>query len=153
MKVATTVKVMLNDQAAIEELVKDPETQILVKNAIVDAVAKRAAKAAQAALDSTIESAVEIAMARFLKGKPNDIVKRCDVWNHIVLSDKMMKAIQDAVDAKLTIAAFDYAGKFPENDQLRKAIQRQIDYVSAIDVEKRLASIIEKVVREKFGGK
>lgn len=152
---ATTVKVMLNDRESIEELVKDPETQVLVKNAIVDAVAKRAAKAAQAALDSTIERAVELAMVRFLKGKPNDIVKRCDVWDHIVLSDKVMKAIQIAVDEKLTLAAFDYADKFPENDQLRQAIQKQIDYVNSmgVDIEKRLASAIEKVVREKFGGK
>ena len=147
------IKMMLNDKSSIEELAKDPEIQIRIKDAIVDEIGKRAAKAAQAALDSTIERAVELAMVRFLKGKPNDVVKRCDLWDHIVLSDKMMKAIQDAVDAKLTMAAFDYAEKFPESEELKKAIQRQVDYAKKVDVEKMIRESVDKIVKDRFGGK
>lgn len=147
------IKMMLNDKSSIEELAKDPEIQIRIKDAIVDEIGKRAAKAAQAALNSTVERAVELAMVRFLKGKPNDIVKRCDLWDRIVLSDKMMKAIQDAVDAKLTRAAFDYAEKFPENEELKKAIQRQVDYANTVDVEKMIRESVDKIVKERFGGR
>lgn len=147
------IKMMLNDKSSIEELAKDPEIQIRIKNAIVDEIGKRAAKAAQAALDGTVERAVELAMVRFLKGKPNDVVKRCDLWDHVVLSDKMMKAIQDAVDTKLTMAAFDYAEKFPENEELRKAIQRQVDYAKKVDVEKMIRESVDKIVKERFEGR
>lgn len=147
------IKMMLNDKSSIEELAKDPEIQIRIKDAIVDEIGKRAAKAAQAALGSTVERAVELAMVRFLKGKPNDVVKRCDLWDHIVLSDKMMKAIQDAVDAKLTMAAFDYAEKFPENEELKKAIQKQVDYAKKVDVEKMIRESVDKIVKDRFGGK
>lgn len=147
------IKMMLNDKSSIEELAKDPEIQIRIKDAIVDEIGKRAAKAAQAALGSTVERAVELAMVRFLKGKPNDVVKRCDLWDRIVLSDKMMKAIQDAVDAKLTMAAFDYAEKFPENEELKKAIQKQVDYAKKVDVEKMIRESVDKIVKDRFGGK
>ena len=149
---ATTVKMMFNDKEAVLELAKDPEVQVKIKTAIVDEAAKRAAKAIQAALNSTIEDAVNLAMVRFLKGKPNDVVKRCDMWDRIVLSDKLMKAIQDAVDTKLTIAAFEYPEKFPENKELKKAIQRQIDYVNKVDMEKMIRESIDRLVKERFGG-
>lgn len=147
------IKMMLNDKSSIEELAKDPEIQIRIKDAIVDEIGKRAAKAAQAALNSTVERAVELAMTRFLKGKPNDVVKRCDLWDNIVLSDKVMAAIQNAVDAKLTRAAFDYAEKFPENEELKKAIQRQVDYAKEVDVEKMIRESVDKIVKDRFGGK
>lgn len=149
---ATTIKMMFNDREAVLELAKDPKVQAKIKAAIVDEVGKRAAKAAQAALDHTIEEAVNLAMVRFLKGKPNDVVKRCDIWDHIVLSDKVMKAIQAAVDDKLTLAAFDYVDKFPENNQLRLAIQRQVDYINSRSFEKLLKAEVERVVQKKFGG-
>lgn len=117
---ATTVKIMLNDKSSIEELAKDPEVQVRIKTAIVDEIGKRAAKAAQAALDKSVENAVRLAMDKFLRDKPNDVVKRCDTWGYITLSDKVKEAIQNAVNSKLTIAAFEYVDKLPENEKLKK---------------------------------
>lgn len=150
---ATTVKIMLNDRESILELAKDPEVQAKIKAALVDEVAKRAAKAVQAALEKSIETAVSNAMYDFLRATPpNDVVKRVDLCGNVQLSDKLKKKIRDTVNDHLTLAAFDYVEKFPENEQLREALQHQVEYAKTLDVKKMLYQAVEKLARDKFGG-
>ena len=149
------IKMMLNDKSAIEELAKDPEIQMRIKDAIVDDIAKRAAKAAEAALNKTISAAVEEAMHRFMTTYMGsaDVIKSVSAYGSITLSDKLKKKIQDQVDTALTYAAFDYAEKFPENDELKKALQRQVDHANKADVDKMIRESVDRIVADKFGGK
>jgi hypothetical protein len=53
----------------------------------------------------------------------------------------------------LTIAAFEYVDKLPENEELKKALQRQVDHVNEVDIDDMIRRSVDRIVREKFGGK
>ena len=149
---STSVKIMLNDRDAILELAKDPEVEAKVKAAIVDEVGKRAAKAAQAALGTAIANAVGQEMRKFempSRRDPNSLFTQ-DTWGIVTLKPAVVSQIREHVRAELTRQVWDAVDEFPEKEEIRKELRRQVDFVKSADVNKMLRESVEKVVKDKF---
>lgn len=149
---STSVKIMLNDRDAILELAKDPEVEAKVKAVIVDEVGKRAAKAAQAALGAAIANAVDQEMRKFempSRRDPNGLFTR-DTWGIVTLKPAVVDKIREHVRAELTRQVWDAVDEFPEKEEIRKELRRQVDLVKSADVNKMLRESVEKVVKDKF---
>ena len=151
---ATTIKIMLNDQQSIEELAKDPEIQVKIKAAIVDEVAKRAAKAAQAVLEKTIESAVDLELDRFnfpSARNPNNWFTRDSAWHRPTLKPDVREKIRDHVRAVLTEQMDELVNASPEMAELKRELAEQVVNVRAMNVKEMLKAEIGRVVSKKFG--
>lgn len=149
---STSVKIMLNDRDAILELAKDPEVEAKVKAAIVDEVGKRAAKAAQAALGTVIAVVVDQEIKKFTmpsRRDPNNLFTQ-DTWGAVTLKPAVVDKIREHVRTELTRQVWDAADEFPEKEEVRKELRRQVDVAKSMDVKKMLAEAIKEVVKEKF---
>lgn len=149
---STSVKIMLNDRDAILELAKDPEVEAKIKAAIVDEVGKRAAKAAQAALGTAIANVVDQEIRKFTmpsRRDPNNLFTQ-DTWGTVTLKPEVVQKIRDHVRAELTRQVWDVVDEFPEREEVRKELRKQVDFVKSADVNKMLRESVERVVKEKF---
>lgn len=148
----TSVKIMLNDRDAILELAKDPEVEAKVKAAIVDEVGKRAAKAAQAALGTAIANVVDQEIRKFTmpsRRDPNNLFTQ-DTWGIVTLKPAVVNQIREHVRAELTRQVWDAVDEFPEKEEIRKELRKQVNFVKSADVNKILRESVEKVVKDKF---
>lgn len=148
----TSIKVMLNDRDAILELAKDPEIEAKVKAAIVDEVGKRAAKAAQAALGTAIANVVDQEIRKFTmpsRRDPNNLFTQ-NTWGIVTLKPAVVDKIREHVRAELTRQVWDAVDEFPEKEEIRKELRKQVDFVKSADVNKILRESVEKVVKDKF---
>jgi hypothetical protein len=149
---STSVKIMLNDKDAILELAKDPEVEAKVKAAIVDEVGKRAAKAAQAALGAAIADVVDQEIRKFTmpsRRDPNNLFTQ-NTWGNVTLKPEVVQKIRDHVREELTRQVWDVVDEFPEREEVRKELRKQVDFVKSADVNKMLRESVERVVKEKF---
>ena len=149
---STSVKIMLNDRDAILELAKDPEVEAKVKAAIVDEVGKRAAKAAQAALGTAIANAVDQEIRKFTTSSrrdPNNPFTQ-DTWGTVTLKPAVVSQIREHVRAELTRQVWDAVDEFPEKEEIRKELRKQVDVAKSMDIKKMLRESVEKVVKDKF---
>ena len=143
---------MLNDRDAILELAKDPEIEAKVKAAIVDEVGKRAAKAAQAALGTAIANVVDQEIRKFTmpsRRDPNNLFTQ-NTWGIVTLKPAVVDKIREHVRAELTRQVWDAVDEFPEKEEIRKELRKQVDFVKSADVNKILRESVEKVVKDKF---
>ena len=134
----STVKIMLNDAEEIRKLAEDPDVQVKIKEAIIDAIGKRAAKT----LNDEVRNHVD------------DIV-RSFVYPGLGyrMSEQVRKDIEKQVKDAVHLQIFETLSDMLETEflsQLRKSISARIDEVKNYDIEKILQNAATKLLERKL---
>lgn len=136
-----TVKLMLNKDKEIKRLAQDPEVQIRIKEAIVDAIAKRAVKALDSgeirkAIDETVKTTL-------LKDKPSwqpplkeNIAKRVETAAKDALDDRLHEILVDALPG--------YEVKF------RQILDERLKEIEKLDFADMAQRAVNRYVTAKF---
>lgn len=136
-----TIKMMLNKDEEIKRLAQDPEVQIRIKEAIVDAIAKRAVKA----LDSgEIREAInETVKTTLLKDNPSwqpplkeNIAKRIETAAKDALDDRLHEILVDALPG--------YEVKF------RQILDERLKEIEKLDFAVMAQRAVNRYVTAKF---
>lgn len=135
-----TIKMMLNKDEEIKRLAQDPEVQIRIKDAIVDAIAKRAVKAidcieVREAINKTLKETL-------LDDKPSlwpplreDIAKRVATTAKDALDERLLGILRDTL---------------PEYEtQFRKILDEHLKGVEKLD----FAAMAQKAVDRFIAGR
>lgn len=139
-----SIKIMLNDKAEIERLAADPDVKIKIKKAIVDEVLKRTVKALNDeildAISREVRSIVDPQTANELFDKS---AWRCGP----TLAAGVREAIRNHVKLDTRrIMAEELAGIDPR-PAIVEALQRQLDRIKGIDVEKTVREAASEYVQ------
>lgn len=135
-----TIKIMLNKDEEINKLALDPEVQLKIKAAIMDAIASRAVKAVEK----------DAALKQFIEEKVHDILYDRERWG--CLNDATSKKIEEYVKRNVENAIFDMSMDEKEKyiAQFRKALDERIKALDEIDVKEVFANAVDRYIRNKM---
>lgn len=134
------IKIMLNKDEEITRLAQDPEVQIKIKNAIVDAVAARTVKAIRTILEDQITRAASGAVFN----NPDSYSRK--------LKPEVEKQIKKVVDDEISIKIIKIAdGAFDGFDtRMREMLEKYERDFSRYDVEEMLQKAADRFFRERM---
>lgn len=132
------INIFLNDKEIIEQIAKDPEVQIKIKNAILEGAIKRVAK---------LKEGISEQIAKTLK----DEMCKPSGWS-LMLKDEFKEAIK-----RESVRAVESFVKSEVSD-LVKSVQKETNYykglimakLESIDIDKVIREEVRKAVNEKF---
>lgn len=135
-----TIKIMLNKDEEINKLALDPEVQLKIKAAIMDAIASRAVKAVEKDAD----------LKRFIEEKVHDILFDKRRWGCLndETSEKIEKYVKKNVETAIFNMSMDEKEKYVE--QFRKAIAERIKALDEIDVKSVFTDAVDRYIRTKM---
>lgn len=134
------IKIMLNKDEEITRLAQDPEVQIKIKNAIVDAVAARTVKAIRNILEDQITRAASGAVFN----NPDSYSRK--------LKPEVEKQIKKVVDDEISVKIFETArDAFDEFDTRMKQMLKDYEHdFSTYNVEEMLQKAADRFFRERM---
>lgn len=139
-----SIKIMLNDKEEIERLAADPDVKIKIKKAIVDEVLKRTAKA----VNDEILGAIDQEVKSFVLPEHDNGVFDNSSWR---CGPSLASAAREDIRAKIKtdvrrIITEELAAADPRQ-KIVEAMQRQLDRIEAIDIEKAVREAADRYVR------
>ena len=155
-----TIRIAINDEATLKELIKDPDVVVRCKDAIVKGVAKYALNAAQTELNTSIRTFVKEAIHEYCRpdrGNENKWFKPVDsVWGSVTLTDEAKETIKSAVNDALLDKCFDIVKDIAGNNAQQSmdiAIADKILQIAGIDVEALFKQRLDVYIQERLGSK
>ena len=155
-----TIRIAINDEATLKELIKDPEVVVRCKDAIVKGVAKYVVNAAQTELNKSIDDAILYAVQKYCepeKGKESEWFKVSDSWySKVRLTNKAKDTIESAVKDALLDKCFDIVKDVAGNEAQRSmdiAIADKIQQIAGIDVEALFKQRLDAYIQDRLGSK
>ena len=155
-----TIRIAINDEATLKELIKDPDVVVRCKDAIVKGVAKYVVNAAQTELNKSIDQAITQAVQEYCepkKGKESEWFKHSESWySRASLTDKAKETIKSAVDDALLDKCFDIVKDVAGTEARRSmdiAIADKIQQIAGIDVEALFKQRLDAYIQERLGPK
>ena len=136
------ITIFLQDKTTIEDLVKDPEMQIKIKDAILDKIGRMALKITNVTND-IIRAAKSEIRDQFLKECSFYTPELKDEWETVVRSQAHTE-FQEMVNKELKELRIEFRHELHER---KEAILKEIE---DLDIESIIRDVAEKVIREKF---
>lgn len=136
-----TVKLMLNKDEEIKRLAQDPEVQIKIKEAIVDAIAKRTVKALdnaeiREAIDKTLKAALLCDKPLWHPPLKEDVAKRIETAAKDALDTRLHEILVDALPG--------YEAKF------RQILDGHLKEIEKLDFAAMAQRAVDRFVAAKF---
>lgn len=132
------IKIMLNKDAEINELAKDPDVQVKIKAAIVDGIGTRAVKAVQKELASDINEAVRKAVYEDNTFNLKDSVK-----------EDIKKRVEQAVSFAITTKICDIMEK-EFYSIVREKAESYVKQIDRMDIKAIVAGMAAKILERKL---
>ncbi len=136
-----TIKIMLNKDEEINKLALDPEVQLKIKAAIMDAIGSRACKAVDK--DYHLTEFINRTVEEYLHGPKH-------TW---CLSDNVEKQIKEHVEQDIFLAIENISSKEPEKywQMFRDAVDRKLKELENLDVKEVFTKSVDRYIRTKMG--
>lgn len=136
------ITIVLQDKTTIENIAKDPEVQIKIKDAILDRIGRRALKIANVT-NEILRAAKSEIRDQFLKGSSFYTLELKDDWK-IAIRTQARTEFQEMVNKELENIRIEFRHELHER---KKAILKEIE---DIDTESILREVAWKVISKKF---
>lgn len=132
------VKLMLNDAKEIRKLAEDPDVQVKIKEAIIDAIGKRAAKTLNGELGDHVDDAIRSFIYPSGGYRLSDEIK-----------DRIKRQIEDAIRMQLYDTTSDILEK-EFYSPLRTALSARLAEIKDCDIAKVLQNAATKLLERKL---
>lgn len=147
------VKIMLNKDEEIKRLAADPETELRIKNAIIDGVGKRVAKALGEEGMERITRECRKELHEELERQ--SFIKRDSWMRSLEISNELRNAIRQEAQSLLSMAiqncvneVFNSMGR----STVEMMVASRIQELEKMDCNKVIADAAERVIRNRLSG-
>lgn len=118
---------LLNDKEVLTKIANDPETELRIKNSLVDSVVKRVVKKCNEDLDAMVANNVNSVLLEM------ELVKEIDCYGNKRAGDKLREILKEAIKVKM---------EYDIQDIIYDEINKQMDEVKSY-VKERTSHWIE----------
>ena len=141
------ITILLQDEKLLEEILKDPDVLLKLKNSVIDRLGKRAVKIANVDTQILNSAKNEIETHFF-----NDVSGSRSFYKQLELKDKFKMQFRDIANKELQAVILDELAALRTEyryflEERKKEIMKKI---SEIDIESIIREVAEKVIKEKF---
>lgn len=141
------ITILLQDEKLLEEILKDPDVLLKLKNSVIDRLGKRAVKIANVDTEVLNSAKKEIESHFF-----NDVSGSRSYYKQLELKDKFKMQFRDVANKEFqTVMLEELAALRTEYkyflEERKKELMKKI---SEIDIESIIREVAEKVIKEKF---
>lgn len=144
-----SLKVGINNETVLREIIKDPEVSVRVKDAIVEQASKLAAKAVKECLEKTIEYAAKDALLDFLQGGLDNewFKKTSKLWGDLELSAKAVEKIRSWAKTCVSNECYDAMKSVDYENAIHTALGEKLQEIGELDIKKMMQQSIDEYVR------
>ena len=153
-----TIRVAINDEATLKELIKDPEVVVRCKDAIVKGVAKYVLNAAQEELNKSIDDFIRQAIQDYChprNGKESEWFKETPygAFGRVQVTERAREAIRNTVEDVLLRQCRDVVDNVTGNrveQELDSAVASKLQEIGEFDVEEAFNKRLDKYIWDRM---